>query len=125
MASKEAQAIWQATQKEAGPLELQQASSLRDITGIASRVARQVPALIKWLLGIGILVYTADAALIWKSCIAQTQELCAAYTQRSHYLEIVALSAIAIIVSSCVIGARGLFAFLLKRPPLSGQHPQT
>ncbi|MCY4324850.1 MAG: hypothetical protein OXC81_02350 [Betaproteobacteria bacterium] len=106
-------------------LELQQASSLRDITGIASKVARQIPVLIKWLLGIGLLIYAAGAALIWKSCIPETQELCAAYALQGQYLSIVALSAIAIIVSSCVIGARGLIAFLLKRPPLSSQNPQT
>ena len=80
-------------------LELQQASSLREITGIAS--------------------------LIWKSCIPETQELCAAYALQGQYLSIVSLSAIAIIVSSCSIVARGLIALLLKRPSLSPQNPQT
>ena len=117
--------ITQAINEQAATLELQQASSLRDITGIASKVAQQVPAPIKWLLAIGTLIYAADAALIWKACIPETQELCAAYAQRGSHLAIVSFSAIAIIVSSCVVGARGLFAFLLKRPPLSGQHPQT
>ena len=60
-------------------------------------------------------------SLILWACDPGESKVCSAFVEHLRYFTVIVVSAIAIIVSSCVIGARSIFAALLKRMQASGE----